>query len=235
MATQSTTAVSSQTALAQPALAMSGESVRSADLTLRDAMPSPLSLGRPVADQEHDVITVRDRAYYEKNPPSWGELGNPTSPVIDAGASPSGVHTRIQTYENGSLLHYVHNDSQDDYALALPPSATAEYIQRGGPAYFGTFLGGPSQAEPSLYGTTTKVLYFDSGRGYLYTNGEKSGAFFHVRNLTFYPAYKQIGEQKGQMGLPTSNEYRVKEGLRQDFEGGYLLYNLDTSKIEVYR
>ncbi|NDD28215.1 MAG: hypothetical protein EB084_08110 [Proteobacteria bacterium] len=201
----------------------------------REAQPDVLNLGRPVADQEHDYLTVSGRAQWMKSPPPWGDLGNPTSPVVDVGVSSSGARVRMQTYENGSLLYRVERDPRDNWVGALPPSATDAYIRHGGPAYYGTLNGGPYQPAASLYGTTSKSFLFDNGCGYLHTNGDKNGQFFYVRNLTFYPAYDKIGRQEGQMGLPVSDEYRVKEGLRQDFEGGYLVYNLNTSKVEVYR
>ena len=109
----------------------------------REAQPDVLNLGRPVADQEHDYLTVSGRAQWMKSPPPWGDLGNPTSPVVDVGVSSSGARVRMQTYENGSLLYRVERDPRDDWVGALPPSATDAYIRHGGPAYYGTLNGGP--------------------------------------------------------------------------------------------
>lgn len=46
-----------------------------------------------------------------------------------------------------------------------------------------------------------------------------------------YKAWQQLGLDEGELGLPTSDEYRVPDGWRSDFEFGSLIFNEATGAI----
>ena len=46
-----------------------------------------------------------------------------------------------------------------------------------------------------------------------------------------YKAWQEYGLDTGELGLPTSDEYRVPDGWRSDFEFGSLIFNEATGVV----
>ncbi|MDX5961903.1 N-acetylmuramoyl-L-alanine amidase [Rhodococcus opacus] len=64
--------------------------------------------------------------------------------------------------------------------------------------------------------------YADFANGAIYTSS--NGEAWAVLG-TIYNAWTSLSAAAGELGLPTSDEYRIPEGLRTDFENGSLVFN----------
>ncbi|MGC0366889.1 uncharacterized protein with LGFP repeats [Rhodococcus sp. 27YEA15] len=71
-------------------------------------------------------------------------------------------------------------------------------------------------------------------QGALFQNGavytSPNGGVFTVLGEIF-KAWQSFGSDSGELGLPVSDEYRVSDGLRSDFENGSLIFNQVTGMV----
>ena len=93
-----------------------------------------------------------------------------------------------------------------------------------------------TEAFVSPQGTTGQMTQFAKGDGgYLirHENGRFSGTTFEVSGCMF-KLYASLGGTKSWLGFPVKDEYSTSPGARQDFEGGYILWDSKTYKCEVH-
>ena len=92
-----------------------------------------------------------------------------------------------------------------------------------------------TDAARSTQGTTGRYAEFRGGDGgYIiwHANGRLAGQSFVVRGCMF-KSYKSAGGTRSWLGFPLGDEYRVQGGAKQDFEGGYILWNERTGECSA--
>lgn len=178
--------------------------------------PSVLVLGKPAPSQRDAAI---EQAWVKQGG-AQGELGNPTSPIVDIGTSPwSGKRALMQTFEGGSIIKR-QDGSDAGKVYILSPSTTAWYIEIGGAqSSMGLPIGSEGQSRPSYYATTSTYQEFEGGSVHTHSSGDHKGERYVVRPL-FYDHYYGMGGAQSWLGLPVSNDFKWNGGLRQDCEGG---------------
>jgi uncharacterized protein with LGFP repeats len=91
-----------------------------------------------------------------------------------------------------------------------------------------SFLGYPTSDETPVAGTPAVVATFQGGRIY---SSPRTGAR-EVHGLIL-GRYLQLGGPTSALGLPTSNEYGVRDGRRSDFQHGSITFNSRTGALTV--
>ena len=94
-----------------------------------------------------------------------------------------------------------------------------------------------TEAARSPQGTTGRMTQFSKGDGgYLiwHGSGRYSGTTFEVSGC-MYKLFSSIGGTKSWLGFPIKDGYSIVTGARQDFEGGYILWDSKTYKCQAYR
>jgi uncharacterized protein with LGFP repeats len=79
-------------------------------------------------------------------------------------------------------------------------------------------------------GTSAVVATFQGGR--IYSSPRTGAREVHGAILR---RYLQEGGPVSALGLPTSNEYGVRDGRRSDFQHGSITYNTRTGALTVTR
>lgn len=83
-----------------------------------------------------------------------------------------------------------------------------------------------------------KLALGDSGISWKYGKGSKE-IFANVETknafVTSGRVYKEHMSKRENLGSPTSNEYRCEEGIRQDFEDGYITYDRAKGVANVWQ
>ena len=93
-----------------------------------------------------------------------------------------------------------------------------------------------TDASRSPQGTTGRMTQFIKGDGgYLiwHENGQFSGTTFEVSGCMF-KLYASLGGTKSWLGFPIKDGYSTVPGARQEFEGGYILWDSKTYKCDAY-
>ena len=112
-----------------------------------------------------------------------------------------------------------------------------KWIEKGGETgKLGCPIMNETEAFVSPQGTTGRMTQFAKGDGgYLirHENGQFSGTTFEVSGCMF-KLYNSLGGTKSWLGFPVEDEYSTSPGARQDFEGGYILWDSKTYKCEVH-
>lgn len=113
-----------------------------------------------------------------------------------------------------------------------------KWIQMGGRD--GT-LGCPTQnkfqAEISPQGTTGRMTKFSKGDGgyiILHESGRFAGTAFEVSGCMF-KLYAGLGNTKSWLGFPVKDGTLTEGGARQDFEGGYILWDSKTYNCQAHK
>jgi SpoIID/LytB domain protein len=140
------------------------------------------------------------------------DLGLPTAD----GASISGG--KLATFENGNI--YVSKFG----ARIVTGAILAKYVKSGGPAKWGM----PTSDELAAP-NGGRSMRFEKARIYW---SSKDGA--RVIYGAILARYLSLGGASGKLGMPTSDEYGISTGRRQDFTGGYITYN-STTKQTAYK
>ena len=94
-----------------------------------------------------------------------------------------------------------------------------------------------AEAEPSPQGTTGRYTRFTKGDGgYIiwHGSGRFSGTSFEVSGCMF-KLYYDIGGTRSWLGFPVKDGFTTPTGARQDFEGGYILWDSKTYVCQAYR
>ena len=99
------------------------------------------------------------------------------------------------------------------------------------------FLGCPtsneSEAGRSPNGTNGRYVLFKEGVIIWHRGGARGGGSFEVHGC-IGNLYQGMGGTGSWLGFPVSDEYSVAGGRRSDFEGGYILWNAQTSRCQAY-
>ncbi len=93
------------------------------------------------------------------------------------------------------------------------------------------------EAEKSPQGTTGRMTQFSKGDGGFiirHESGRFSGTAFEVSGCMF-KLYADIGATESWLGFPTKDGYVTSAGARQDFEGGYILWDSKTYNCQAYK
>ncbi len=93
------------------------------------------------------------------------------------------------------------------------------------------------EAEPSPQGTKGRMTQFTKGDGgYIiwHETGRFSGTSLEVSGCMF-KIYASIGGTKSWLGFPIKDEFTTTSGARQDFEGGYILWDSKTYNCQAHR
>jgi hypothetical protein len=93
-----------------------------------------------------------------------------------------------------------------------------------------------SDAALSPQGTTGRFTEFSkSDGGYIIWHGAGThrGTSFVIDGC-FFKLYKQVGGAGSFLGFPVGDAYAAGSGSRQDFEGGYMLWDSQTSVCQAY-
>jgi hypothetical protein len=94
-----------------------------------------------------------------------------------------------------------------------------------------------ADAARSPQGTTGRYAEFRGGDGgYIFWHGPgaKHYSCFAVRGC-FFKLYKNEGGSYSWLGFPMGDEYNIQGGARQEFEGGYLTWDAQTSQCQSHR
>jgi len=130
--------------------------------------------------------------------------------------------------------------------LAVSTAIFRKWTEMGGES--GT-LGCPidqeTEAQPSPQGSTGRGIQFSKGDGgYLveYTRPAALGSpkpplfgqVFEVSGCMF-KIYLSLGGTKSWLGFPTSAGGETASGARQDFEGGYIVWDKQTYQCQAHK
>ena len=94
-----------------------------------------------------------------------------------------------------------------------------------------------TEAESSPQGTTGRMTQFSKGDGgYIirHNSGSFSGTAFEVSGCMF-KLYANIGGAGSWLGFPVKDGSNTSTGARQDFEGGYILWDAQTYECQAYK
>ncbi|WP_164860633.1 NlpC/P60 family protein [Rhodococcus sp. X156] len=92
----------------------------------------------------------------------------------------------------------------------------------------GSFLGFPLNDEWGTAKHTGSFNHFQGGSIYW---SHATGA--HEVHGAIRDRWKSMGWETGALGYPTSDEYKVSEGKRSDFQGGSIIWNAKTGATRV--
>ena len=90
------------------------------------------------------------------------------------------------------------------------------------------------EAGRSPQGTTGRYAEFRGGFVIWHSSGRLLDNTFSVDGC-FFKLYKQVGGTGSFLGFPVVDAYAAGGGSRQDFEGGYMLWDSKTSVCQAYR
>ena len=129
--------------------------------------------------------------------------------------------------------------------FSLGKGIADKWLSLGGANGFtGCLTTNETEAEKSPQGTTGRLVEFEGKK--ISTTDDKSGAIYWHRtgrymNKSFvvyggiYNLYESIGRSSSWLGFPIRDEYDVDEGRRNDFEGGYIVWNKFTGVSEAFK
>lgn len=90
------------------------------------------------------------------------------------------------------------------------------------------------EAGRSPQGTTGRYAEFRGGFVIWHSSGRLLDNTFSVDGC-FFKLYKQVGGTGSFLGFPVVDAYAAGGGSRQDFEGGYMLWDSQTSVCQAYK
>lgn len=175
---------------------------------------------------------IRAGAYNPNDPPMCYLVSEVTAVVpstccISAIKSDSGGANRVFATETLKACNYL-----------LGASLYEKWKQMDGE---NGILGCPTmnetEAELSPQGTKGRMTQFSKGDGgYLiwHETGRFSGTSFEVSGCMF-KLYASLGGTGSWLGFPIKDGFTTKSGARQDFEGGYILWDSQTYNCQAYR
>lgn len=114
---------------------------------------------------------------------------------------------------------------QDFYEFDLWEAPIAQ-VQQANAAALGTATSGYAVAATSPFGTKGIVVSYSAGGTIHWSN--KTGA--RAILPTIESLYRSIGGSGGFLGFATNNQFNWGRGVRQDFEGGYIYHDGQTSR-----
>jgi hypothetical protein len=121
--------------------------------------------------------------------------------------------------------------------FTLGPEILAKWQALGGEnGRLGCPTANQTTAPTSPQGSEGYWVPFGKGEGAVViqvTSGPGAGKTSSVDGC-FYKLYKQLGGPAGWLGMPLGDAYEIPGGSRQDFEGGYLLWNATTYVCTAY-
>lgn len=94
-----------------------------------------------------------------------------------------------------------------------------------------------TEAPRSPKGTIGRMTQFSKGDGgYIiwHGSGRNSGTSFEVSGCMF-KLYSSLGGTRSWLGFPVRDAYTTSTGARQDFEGGYILWDSKTFICRAYK
>lgn len=147
-------------------------------------------------------------ARYDAAREAGTDLGLPTAD----GTSITGG--KVAQFEKGRI--YVSKTGARIVAGAI----LAKYLSSGGPAKWG-------------WPTTEELSAPKGGRSQRFEKARIYWSSAHGARVVFgaiLERYRSLGAASGKLGMPTSDEYSITGGRRQDFTGGYITYNAVTKK-----
>jgi uncharacterized protein with LGFP repeats len=155
-------------------------------------------------------------------------------------------------YVRGALLERYDDAREDGQDLGLPTADGASItggkvgrFERGNvywsPTYGSRVVAGAILAKylksggPSKWGfpTTDELPAPSDGRSQRFAKARIYWSSKHGARVVFgaiLARYRDLGGASGKLGMPTSDEYGISTGRRQDFGGGYITFNSSTGK-----
>ena len=144
----------------------------------------------------------------------------------------------ISAIKSDSSEYSVNRETLKACSYFLGASIYEKWKQMGGEnSVLGCPMMNEMEAEPSPQGTKGRMTQFNKGDGgYIiwHETGQFSGTSFEVSGCMF-KIYYSIGATKSWLGFPIKDEFTKSGGARQDFEGGYILWDSKTYNCEAHR
>lgn len=113
----------------------------------------------------------------------------------------------------------------------LDPKIYDKWIELGGETgKLGCPVNDETEAPDSPQGTTGRWIKFEKGDGgylILHQSGTNSGKVVEVSGCMF-KLYQSAGGTKSWLGFPLRDGYETDPGARQEFEGGYIVWDRKT-------
>ena len=153
----------------------------------------------------------------------WKELGGgqgTLGPVVGPEwmCSPFGA---VRTYRNG-MIFYWSNGKLRGQAFAVTGIVAQKYVFPDLQEYLGFPVGNEEPAPPSPLGTTGRCQRFTRGAITVHSEGlHKNEAY--IQRGVIAALHEKMGGSGSKLGFPLGDDIAVAEGVRQNFEGGYVL------------
>ena len=141
-----------------------------------------------------------------------GVLGNPTQGEWDASRG-----GKFQVFQNNASIYW-HPLVNNGYATTVGGAirtAWGDYGWEDGPLRY------PTTSEISLSKNNGRLNNFEGGSIYWSPNTGAYAVWGAIKDQ-----WQAQGWENGALGYPTSDEYPIAGGLQQNFEGGYLSFNV---------
>lgn len=171
---------------------------------------------------------IRAGAYNPGDPPMCYLAAEVTGSVVSSCC--------ISAVKSGSRDHNVKDRKACDYFLS--PALYEKWEQTGGKdGKLGCPIMSEIEAETSPQGTTGRMTRFSKGDGgYIirHESGRFAGTTFEVSGC-MNKIYADVGGTKSWLGFPVKDGYPAAPGARQDFEGGYILWDSKTYNCQAYK
>jgi uncharacterized protein with LGFP repeats len=149
-----------------------------------------------------------------------GPLGYP---ITDETGTPDGIG-RYNHFSKGGSIYWTNNTG----AHAVYGNIRNTWANTG---WEGGPLGYPTTDETGTPDGIGRYNHFSKGGSIYWTNNTGAHAVYGaIRGL-----WSSMGWEGSWLGFPTSDEYGVPEGRRNDFQGGYIVWNASTGTTNAYR
>jgi uncharacterized protein YkwD len=148
---------------------------------------------------------------------AWGKTGWESGrlgyPKTDEIAIAGGVY---QEFQKGTIYW-----SSSTGAHVMVGAVKSKWQSLGGVT---SDLGYPTSSENSIKGGVYQtfkggVIYYSSVTG------------AHVSKGAIRTAYRSVGYENGRLGYPTTDEYKISNGVKQDYQGGSITWIRGAAKI----
>ena len=173
---------------------------------------------------------IRAGAYNPNDPPMCYLVSEVTATV------PSTCCISAIKSDNGGFSYNTETIKACNYFLGA--SLYEKWKQIGGEnGNLGCPMMNETEAELSPQGTKGRMTQFAKGDGgYIiwHETGRFSGTSFEVSGCMF-KIYASIGGTKSWLGFPIKDEFTTTSGARQDFEGGYIIWDSKTYNCQAHR
>lgn len=154
------------------------------------------------------------------------DIGSPVAGEYGRVHPWNGYGPLTQTFDGPNGLTNLMYQELHDAVYRLYGDWLAKYEERGGPDVFGAPIDNPHDAGPGV------EQYFEGGAA------GRSGFFRRAEDEPVYVVQGAILERyveengtSGQLGAPISDEYGYFDGVRSDFDGGFILCCDDGSEV----